>query len=104
MNKSNKGYRFERNCRNILKEEGWSIAFKSIRTRFGTQDFAGLFDIVAIKERERRYISCKVLSNAHGWIASNKIAIKEFKKNHGYENEFFEIWIKKNRKIERIIC
>ena len=111
INKVNKGYRFEKWCRDKLKSEGWLIGFKSQRIRFGKIDFFSLFDIVAFRnhtthieiEKERLYISCKVLDKGHGWLKQHKTAISEFKNNHGLEGERFEIWVKEEKLI-RAIC
>lgn len=102
MSNVTKGYLFEKKCRDELKANDWIILFKSQRTRFGKVDYASLFDVVCQKGRVRLYISCKVMDNSHGWIKNHKIAIEEFKNYCGLQGERFEIWIKRNKEVEKI--
>ena len=80
--------------RDELEADGYKIFFKSIRTRFGCQDFAKLFDIVAAKEegRQRRLISVKTfVSNSRH--TEHKRDIQEFANKHSLLNEKCELWL-----------
>lgn len=92
MNKAAKGYRKEYKIRKQLESEGYFIAFKSIRNRFGCIDFANLFDVVAYKGKERRYISSKHGNNGNNYIAHQK-EIVDFKTTYGYPDESYELWL-----------
>ena len=92
MNKAKKGYTKEKRARDELKAEGWNIVFKSIRWRFGCIDFATLFDIVAYKGQERKYISCKHFGKGN-YHQEEQRQIKAFKEAHGKEGEGYELWL-----------
>jgi Holliday junction resolvase len=63
MSAVSKGKAFEKFCADQLQEAGWTILFKSIRVRFGAIDFAGLWDIVAVKRTgslvQWLFVQCK---------------------------------------------
>ncbi len=86
-----KGRRLEKKARDKLIMAGYKIFFKSMRTRFGCQDFAKLFDIVAFKGKERRYVSVKTfVSNSRH--KQHIVDILDFVDKHGYTGESFELW------------
>lgn len=87
-----KGWRKEKQCRDDLINDGWIIVFKSIRWRFGTIDFAKLFDVVAYRGQERKYISCKHLSN-NTYHLSHQEEIKQHKAIYGKIGESYELWL-----------
>jgi hypothetical protein len=66
------------------------IVFKSVRFRFGCIDFANLFDVVAYKDKERKYISVK---HFNGYYLLHQQEIKDFKQKYGNERESYELWI-----------
>ncbi|KKL99268.1 hypothetical protein LCGC14_1816120 [marine sediment metagenome] len=87
-----KGKRVEKKARDALEELGWKILFKSIRTRFQSQDFAGLFDIVAARDRSRRLVSVKTfVSNARH--VEHKRDLQNFSNKHSLLNEKCELWL-----------
>ena len=87
-----KGRRLEKKAREVLEELGYKIFFKSMRTRFGCQDFAKLFDIVAAKDRSRRLISVKTFVNNSRHL-EHKRDIQEFVNKHSLLNEKCELWL-----------
>lgn len=94
MNTSRKGWKKERECRVLLESEGWKIVFKSIRWRFGTLDFAGLFDTVAVKSSPSG-TQWLFISNKHfnGYHLQHQEAIRQFKQYSGQGNMLFQLWI-----------
>jgi len=92
MNKAKKGWKKEKEARDELTKAGWFVIFKSIRFKFGCIDLAGLFDILAIKGKERKFISCKHFGNSNYYLPHQK-EIKDFKEEFGYEGESYELWI-----------
>ena len=108
INKAKKGQTKEKMARDELSKEGHFIAFKSIRFRFGCIDFAGLFDIVAIKFFKNigdnnsiwRFISCKHFGKSNNYLPHQK-EIREFKEQSGLTGNFyFELWIWHHPKYE----
>ena len=91
VNKAKKGQRREKAIRDELEKKGWLICFKSIRWRFGCIDFATLFDVVAFKGKERKYVSCKHASNGSNHLQHQK-EIQVFKEEHGFPGESYEFW------------
>lgn len=59
MNTKAKGKRLENLAVKILERNGCKILFKSVFVKFQPVDFAGLFDIVAVKERTWYFIQVK---------------------------------------------
>jgi len=92
VSKVKKGYNKEKRIRDELVKAGWIIVFKSIRYRFGTIDFAGLFDVVAFKGKQRKYISSKHLGPGNYYLKHQK-DIREFKDTYGKDGESFELWL-----------
>lgn len=98
INTSAKGWKKERECRKLLEEQGWKIVFKSIRWRWGTLDFAGLFDTVAVRlnvinqepVKEWLFVSNKYdTSNSK----AHQTAIKSFKDTFGIEEGVYQVWV-----------
>jgi Holliday junction resolvase len=92
MSNVQKGYKKEKLIRDELKKDGWKIVFKSVRWRFGTIDFAGLFDVVAYKGQERLYISSKHLGDFNYYLPHQE-EIKKFAEEHGKQGERYELWL-----------
>ena len=97
VNTSAKGWRKERECRKLLEQQGFTIVFKSIRWRWGTLDFAKLFDTVAVKNADGEPIWLFV-SNKHfqGYFPQHQQAIKDFKLKYGLsqcQHMIFELWL-----------
>ena len=90
MNKAKKGQKKELLARRELEKDNWFVVFKSIRWRFGCIDFANMFDIVAYKNKERKFISCK---HFNGYYLPHQEEIKQFKEAYGYPGESYELWI-----------
>lgn len=92
VSKVKKGYNKEKRIRDELKKDGWLIVFKSIRWRFGTIDYATLFDVVAYKGQERKFISSKHLGAGNYYLDHQK-DIKNFKDTYGKDGESYELWL-----------
>lgn len=93
INTAKKGWRKEKQCRDELKAEGYSIPFQSIRTRWASYDFADLFDVVAIKGKERIYVSCKHRNAGAQHHPVHQEEIRCWKEKHGLLGESFQLWI-----------
>jgi len=98
VNTSKKGYRKELFCRKQLEKEGWNVLFKSIRTRFGTLDFAGLFDSVFVKSEivnAEHKVTWLYVSNKHynGYHNAHQAQIKAFKDEFGHEEAQYALWL-----------
>lgn len=93
-----KGQKKEAMCRNLHEADGWTTVFKSQRIRFGKIDFAdGVADLVFVRGKERKYVNVKNHDGFHSHPQVQKM-MKEFKEQHGFEHELFELWIwKKGR-------
>lgn len=99
VNKARKGYIKEKKCRDELKEQGWTIMFKSVRWKFGCIDFGELFDVVAAKKNPKypkhpdwRFISVKHLSNGN-YHKPHQKELKRFAKMYGLDGMKFELWL-----------
>lgn len=101
VNTSLKGQLKERQAREELARDGWIIGFKSIRTKYMSQDLFNIFDIMCYQNKDcqrlRRYISVKHLGNSNYYL-SHQREIKEFKDTYGKEGESFELWLWEERK------
>lgn len=98
MNTSKKGWRKERECRRLLEAEGWLIVFKSIRWKWGTLDFAKLFDTVAVRNTitlQEPKLEWLFISNKHfnGRYLPHQEEIKNFKEAYGTEDMVFQLWL-----------
>jgi len=92
INTGRKGYTKEKRCRDELIADGWRIVFKSVRWKFGTIDYAGLFDVVAVNGKSKLHISCKHLGNSNYYL-SHQAEILVYKAKHGLPAEIFELWL-----------
>lgn len=97
INTSAKGWRKERECRKLLEQEGWNIVFKSIRWKWGTLDFASLFDTIAVKMDDTTpkwlFISNKHYGSAQTKYPQHQSLIREFKSLYGCDNMEMELWL-----------
>jgi Holliday junction resolvase len=87
-----KGYRKEKLARDQLRKNGWFVAFKSVRFRFGCVDFAQLFDIVACKGKIWLFISVKHLNQGNYYLEHQR-EIKAFKDVYGFDGMIFQLWL-----------
>lgn len=100
INKSAKGWRKEKSCRVLLEKKGWKCVFKSIRWKWGTLDYAGLFDSVFVRNgvenqepvRQRLHVSNKHFGD-YNYYLPHQTAIKAFKEDFGLEGDIFQLWI-----------
>ncbi len=58
VNSKRKGDRREREAKELLEEQGYRVS-KSVHSRFGETDFLGLFDLIAAKISELKFIQVK---------------------------------------------
>src|SRR3990167_9312867 len=98
VNKSAKGWRKERECRKILEAQGYKIVFKSIRWRWGTLDFAGLFDTVAVRKIEQNQepkVEWLFVSNKHAtnYRKGYYTLIQAFLGDFGIEEGIYQVWV-----------
>ncbi|GAF91216.1 unnamed protein product [marine sediment metagenome] len=94
-----KGQLLEKKARDELIIAGYVIWFRSIRTRFQRQDFANLFDIVAVKNGERLFISVKsyVTESRH---KQHLLDVEHFCNEYGLRNEVFTVWFWNSEDVE----
>ena len=114
VNKSAKGWRKERECRKILEAQGYKVVFKSIRWKWGTLDFAGLFDTVAVRKIEQNQepkLEWLFVSNKHAtnYRKGHYTAIQAFLGEFGIEEGVYQVWVWekahwKGKKLNRIWC
>lgn len=108
MKTTKKGYKKEKLCRDDLQKDNWLVVFKSVRYRFGTVDFAKLFDVVAVKHTQWRFISVKHFGKNNFYL-QHQDKIREFKEQYGWGAAMFELWLWKSprwegRGLEKIWC
>jgi len=65
INRANKGRNNELAVIRMMKEQGYKVAFRSIRTRFQAIDYLGLFDVVGVMARDES-------GEGHTWYVSSK--------------------------------
>ena len=92
VSNAHRGYLKEKMIRDQLKEQGWLIVFKSVRWRFGTYDYAHLFDVVAYKNQERKFISSKHFTNGDYHLPHQE-DIRKHVELYGKEGESYELWL-----------
>lgn len=97
MNTYSKGNRRERECMNILIADGWLVDRKN-RTKFQSNDFFEMFDIVALRGNTVKFIQVK--SNISHFYSARK-SIKKWVKNNKVSVPC-ELWLKENYKPWRI--
>ena len=92
VNTSVKGWKKERECRRILEEQGWVSVFKSIRWRYGTLDFAKLFDSVLVHPDSKEWL---FISNKYdtSYSAKHKQDILDFKDKYSAPRQRYECWV-----------
>jgi len=99
MNRKAQGQRVERLAENILKEAGWLVDKKNW-SRFGSPDFFGQFDLVAVKEDMVRWIQVKSTSNknySNFYTARRNIEVWTRENNIDtiYDAVTYEVWLYK---------
>ena len=88
-----KGYRREKELRDLFKEEGWLTDFKH-RSRYHSPDLLTQFDFVAVKYGIVRWVQVKS-SKSHYYTARKTI------KKWLLQNDLdilCEVWLKEDRK------
>lgn len=94
VDKRAKGRRIELEARKLLEEEGY-ITDKKNSSRWQSDDFFEMFDILAIKSNDVRLIQIK--SNASDFYKARK-EMEIWCDEHKIEGVSFEIWLRKPRK------
>jgi len=93
MNTYQKGNRREVQAMDILRSTGWLCDRKN-RTKFQSNDFYNMFDIIAIRGSEVRFIQVK--SNKAHWYKARK-DIQKWMKDNNIQLRC-EVWLKENHK------
>ena len=100
MSNVSKGQSKELLCRKELEKDGWTIVFKSIRTRWGSYDLADLFDVVAIKiiaDNFTKFPIWKLISvkNYASFknLPQHQEEIENFKNSYGLSGMVYELWL-----------
>ena len=93
INKYQKGNRRELEARKILEEQGFLVD-KKPRTKYQSPDLFGMFDLIAIKQKECLLIQIK--SNKSDFYKARKALRSWVKSNDCQLN--CQIWLKENRK------
>jgi Holliday junction resolvase-like predicted endonuclease len=88
MNNYKKGKLLENLAEKKLKEMGFKIYFKSIRIKFQAVDFAGLFDLVAVKDKQWYFIQIKSRFDKKQWLQIVDWSLRE-----APPNSVCEMWI-----------
>jgi len=99
MSATSKGKTFENFCADQLKQAGWTILFKSIRVRYGAIDFAGMWDIVAVKKQvggiQWFFIQCK----SRKLYGKEKQALIDWKNTYGFSGINCAVGVKIKERI-----
>lgn len=97
LNKKKKGERKELLCKKELEKEGWTVVFKSCTVKRGPffvgLDFADLFDVVAVKDKNWRFVSVKHYGSAQTKFPEHHAQIRKFRHEHGLDGMSFELWL-----------
>ena len=93
MNTYQKGNRREVQAMNVLRSMGWLCDRKN-RTKFQSNDFYNMFDILAIRGSEVKFVQVK--SNKTNWYKARKDIQTWINQNNIHLP--CELWLKENRK------
>lgn len=96
MSKRSKGDRRERECKNLLKDAGWTV-HKKVNNQYDSGDIFTLFDLIAVKKGEKPlYIQVKA-NNTQG-------ALKELSEASFINREHMDVqvWVAHDRTGWRI--
>ena len=96
MNKYQKGRRNELLAKKILLEEGYLVEKKNV-SRFQSEDFFGLFDLLAIKPHTGEIRLIQIKSNISDFYKARK-DILDWMCFNEISNIDCEVWLKENRK------
>lgn len=93
INKRAKGRAIELKAKKILQADGYLVEKKNA-SRFQSDDFWGIYDLVAVKERTVRFIQIK--SNKSDFYKARK-EIKQFMQDNKQFKVGSEIWLYEGR-------
>ena len=97
VNTKKKGQRKELLAQKLLEKEGWRVIFRSMTVKLGPIfrgiDVADLFDLIALKGTEWKFISVKHYSSAQSKYPAHQSDIRKFMVDHGLSGMSFELWI-----------
>jgi len=104
VNKTNKGNRFELEARKMLLADGYLVEKKN-SSRWESNDFWTLFDILAIKPNGSEIRLIQVKTNKTDFYKARK-KISQWIEENNIENIKCEVWLKESRKDWRkeVIC
>ena len=97
LNKKKKGARKELLCQKELEREGWRVIFKSMTVKLGPMfrgiDVADIFDVIAVKNTQWKFVSVKHYSSAQTKYPAHQSELRKFMVDHGLNGMSFELWI-----------
>ncbi len=92
-----KGQAKELLCKKELEKEGWNVVFRSYTIKMGPIykgiDFASIFDVIAIKGMEWKFVSVKHYGSAQTKYPEHQSEIRKFSVEHGLNGMLFELWL-----------
>ena len=94
VNKRDKGRRIELEARKLLEADGYLVEKKNA-SRWQSDDFWEMFDLVAIKSHDVRFIQIK--SNPSDFYKARK-EIDLWVQKYKIEGISFEVWLREPRK------
>lgn len=100
VNKYGKGKRYEKLARDVLIGEGYLVEKKNV-SRWESDDFWGLFDILAISPLEGKTRLIQVKTHRSDFYKARK-EIAEWCEDYKIEGISCEVWLKEPRKEWRI--
>ena len=99
VNKTNKGNRYELEARKMLKKQGYLVEKKN-SSRWESNDFWGMFDILALKVDRLEVRLIQVKSNKSDFYKSRKEIERWMIENDVRSTKRFtcEVWLREPRK------
>jgi hypothetical protein len=96
INKRSKGRRIEKLAKDLLRNEGYLVETKNA-SRFQSDDFWGMFDILAVMPDTGELRMIQIKSNASHFYKARK-EITDWAIGNGVTGFSCEVWLKENRK------
>lgn len=99
MSSRSKGRKRELDCKKLLERGGWLVHLTDMPHKWKKQmDMFGVFDIIALKSGQKRFIQVK-----SGSTQGCKKVLKSFKSEWLEPKDIVEIWVWKKRKGFQIV-
>lgn len=96
INKRNKGRRIEKLAKDLLRKDGYLVETKNA-SRYQSDDFWGMFDILAVMPETGKLRMIQIKSNASDFYKARK-EIAYWVMENQVTGFSCEIWLKENRK------